>query len=61
VYSHPQLGNWTQPFLNAVAEDVSAQMNKPRIYLLTDPGNELIATLGAANRPATTGKDSYYQ
>ncbi len=61
VYAHPQLGNWTQPFLNAVAEDVSAQMNKPRIYLLTDPGNELIPTLGAANRPPTTGKDSYFQ
>lgn len=60
VYLHPDIGNWAQPFLNAVAEDVAAQAKKPGIYLVTDRRDDLIP-VSSQGSDSRTGKDSYFQ
>jgi hypothetical protein len=61
VYYHPALKNWNQPFLNAVAEDVSVQLNKKGIYLVADAGNEIVSSISGPVTAPISGKDSYFQ
>lgn len=62
IYTHHQFSG-LQPFLNAVAEEVSCQMKKRDIYLISEPIDSQILAPAELSKGcgSTNDKGSYYQ